>query len=195
MEDRGISRATAGDVTYSLPARRFHWWTVLFVTAQIPLGLYMTYRGNTLNIWDGLTNNLYSTHKLLGIVIFLVVLSRLIYRLTHGAPPDEPTITWWQKGASHLNHWALYLLLLLVPIGGYIGISLYPALDLFGLISLPGIVAPNQGAASAVFYYHWLGAVLIVLMVGVHVGAALFHYVIRKDGVLRRMLVRAGRLS
>ena len=44
------------------------------------------------------------------------------------------------------------------------------------------------------FYYHWLGAVIIVLLAGMHVGAALFHYFIRKDGVLRRMLVRAGRL-
>jgi len=125
----------------------------------------------------------------------LLVLARLIYRLSHGAPPDEPTLTWWQKGAAHLNHWGLYLVLLVVPVLGYIGISLYPALDIFGLFSLPGVVAPNQGAAARVFYWHWVGAVAIVLLVGMHVGAALFHYLIRRDGVLRRMWVRAGRLS
>ena len=97
----------------------------------------MTYRGRTLNLVDGLTNALYSSHKLLGIVILVLVVARLTYRLTHGAPPDEPTLEHWQNGASHATHWMLYLLLLVVPIGGYIGISLYPALDIFGLFSLP----------------------------------------------------------
>jgi cytochrome b561 len=195
MEDRNIRADAAGGPTYSVAARRFHWWTVLLVLTQIPLGLYMSYRGNALNIWDGLTNALYSSHKSLGILIFLLVLARLLYRLSHGAPPDEPTLTWWQKAGAHFNHWALYLALLVVPVLGYIGISRYPALDIFGLFNLPGIVAPNQDAAARVFYWHWVGAVAIVLLIGMHVGAALFHYVIRKDGVVRRMWVRAGRLS
>jgi cytochrome b561 len=195
MEDRNIRADAASGPTYSVAARRFHWWTVLLVLTQIPLGLYMSYRGNALNIWDGLTNALYSSHKSLGILIFLLVLARLLYRLSHGAPPDEPTLTWWQKAGAHFNHWALYLALLVVPVLGYIGISRYPALDIFGLFNLPGIVAPNQDAAARVFYWHWVGAVAIVLLIGMHVGAALFHYVIRKDGVVRRMWVRAGRLS
>jgi cytochrome b561 len=195
MDDRNIRTDTTANAAYSIAARRFHWWTVALVATQIPLGLYMAYRGKVLDIWDGITNNLYSTHKLLGVVIFVVVLARLIYRLIQGAPPDEPTLTWWQKAASHLNHWGLYLFLLAVPIGGYIGISLYPALDIFGLFSLPGLVAPNQDAAARIFYYHWLGAVVIVLLVGMHIAAALFHYFIRKDGVLQRMLVSAGRRS
>jgi cytochrome b561 len=195
MEDRTTGANTAGDVIYSVAARRFHWWTVLLVLTQIPLGLAMVYRGKVLDVWDGLTNNLYSAHKSLGVVIFLLVLARLLYRLSHGAPPDEPTITWWQKAGAHFNHWALYLALLVVPVLGYLGISLFPALDIFGLFSLPGLVAPNQDAAARVFYWHWVGAVAIVLLIGMHVGAALFHYLIRRDGVLRRMWVRAGRLS
>src|SRR5262245_48353908 len=195
MEDRNIRADAAGRATYSVAARRCHWGTVLLVLTQIPLGLYMSYRGNALNIWDGLTNFLYSSHKSLGILVFLLVLARLLYRLSHGAPPDEPTITWWQKAGAHFNHWALYLVLLVVPMLGYIGVSLYPALDIFGLFNLPGIVAPNQDAAARVFYWHWVGAVALVLLIGMHVAGALFHYFIRRDGVLRRMLVRAGRLS
>jgi cytochrome b561 len=172
---------------YSPTARRFHWWTVAFVAIQVPLGLYMAYRGNVLGIFDGLTNNLYSTHKTIGIVIFVIVLFRLIYRLTHGAPADEPTITSWQKIASHLNHWSLYILLLLVPVLGYIGISQYPALDAFG-IPLPGIVPANQDYAGVTFYAHFWFAMLLVAMVAVHFAAAMFHYLIRKDNVLTRML-------
>lgn len=172
---------------YSPTARRFHWWTVAFVAIQVPLGLYMAYRGNVLGIFDGLTNNLYSTHKLIGMLIFLIVLFRLIYRLTHGAPADEPTITSWQKVASHLNHWSLYILLLLVPILGYIGISQYPALDAFG-IPLPGIVPANQDYAAVTFYAHFWFAMLLAAMVAVHFAAAMFHYLIRRDNVLTRML-------
>lgn len=172
---------------YSPPARRFHWWTVALILVQVPLGLYMAYRGNVLGIFDDLTNNLYSSHKLIGIIIFLVVLARLAYRLMHGAPTDEPTLEWWHKAASHFNHWGLYLLLLATPIAGYIGISQYPALNIFG-IPLPGIVAADQDAASRTFLIHFWLALVLVAFVAIHVAAALYHYVIRKDNVLTRML-------
>jgi cytochrome b561 len=138
-------------------------------------------------IFDDLTNNLYSSHKLIGMIIFLVVLARLAYRLTHGAPADEPTLEAWHKGASHFNHWGLYLLLLATPIAGYIGISQYPALNVFG-IPLPGIVAENQEAASRTFLIHFYLALVLVAFVAIHVAAALYHYVIRKDNVVTRML-------
>ena len=77
-------------------------------------------------------------------------------------------------------------------IGGYLGISLYGALDIYGL-PLPAVTSADKAAAERVFFLHWIGAVLIILLVGAHVSAALFHYFIRKDGVLRRMWVRAGR--
>ena len=180
--------------TYSIAARRFHWWTVVFLAVQIPLGLAMVYRGKGLNLWDALTNFLYSTHKLLGLIILCVVAARLSYRFTKGAPSDEPTLEPWQKGVSHATHWLLYLLLIAVPIGGYIGISLYPALDVHGF-TLPALASPDQQAAERVLFWHMLGAFAIVGLAGMHVGAALFHYVIRRDGVLQRMLVRAGRFG
>ena len=172
---------------YSPSARRFHWWTVALILIQVPLGLYMAYRGNVQGIFDDLTNTLYSSHKLIGIIILLVVLARLAYRLIHGAPADEPTLEPWHKAASHFNHWGLYLLLLATPIAGYIGISQYPALNIFG-IPLPGIVAANQDAASRTFLIHFWLAFALVAFVAMHAGAALYHYVIRKDNVLTRML-------
>jgi cytochrome b561 len=190
MEDNG---AVTGQVTtYSKAARRFHWWTAALVAVQAPVGFYMVYRGPTLKIWDGLTNTLYNVHKLVGLVIFFLVLARLAYRLRQGAPADEPSLEAWQKGAAHATHWSLYLLLLLVPIGGYLGISLYPALDVFGM-PLPSITAADQAAAARVFFLHWIGAVLILLLVGAHVSGALYHYFLRKDGVLQRMWPAVGR--
>ena len=116
---------------------------------QVPVGLYMVYRGSVTN-FDALTNTLYSSHKTLGLVILALVIARLFYRFSHGAPADEPTIEWWQKAASHATHWSLYLLLLLVPIVGWLGISLYGARDVFGLFSIPPLAGQDQAAAEGV---------------------------------------------
>ncbi len=172
---------------YSRTARGLHWTTVVLLLIQVPVGLYMVYRGNALNIWDTLTNVLYSGHKLIGVTILVIVVWRLVYRITRGAPADEPTIEPWQRIVSRLNHWGIYLLLIATPIAGYIGISLFPALDIFG-IPLPGVVAPDKEAAKTAFAVHGVLVLLLVLMIALHVGAALFHYLIRKDNVLGRMV-------
>jgi cytochrome b561 len=172
---------------YSPVARALHWLTVAFVAVMVPVGLVMTSRAER-NIWDELTNALYSSHKLAGVALLALVIVRLVYRFRHGAPPDEPALEPWQKVVSHLTHWAIYALLLAVPLLGWIGVSLYPALDIFGLFKLPGLVSPNQPASSTVFNLHKLGAFALVGLVALHVGAAFFHHLVRKDGVLRRML-------
>jgi cytochrome b561 len=173
---------------YSPMAQRFHWITVAAVFVMVPLGFAMSYRGNTLNIWDGVTDALYSSHKLIGFLLLWLTAGRLIYRLVHGAPPDEPTLEWWQKAGSHLLHWALYGLLLIVPLLGWIGVSLFPSLMVFNLFGLPPLASPDEVAAKRVLAIHGWLAILLALLVCAHIGAALFHHVIRKDGVLRRML-------
>jgi cytochrome b561 len=181
------------EATYSTAARHFHWWTVALLAIQVPLGLYMFYRGNTLKVWDAVTNALYSSHKTLGLVILALVLARLVYRLAHGAPADEPTITWWQKAASHATHWSLYLMLILVPIVGWLGISLYGAREVFGLFSIPPLAPQNSEAATVVLHVHRYLALLTVVLIAAHIGAAVvLHYLIRGDGVLARMLPWAG---
>lgn len=176
--------------TYSRIARSLHWTTVVLLAVQFPVGLYMVYRGNSLNLWDNLTNALYSSHKLVGVTILLIVLWRLVYRMTRGAPADEPTIEPWQRVVSHLNHWGLYVLLIAAPLAGYIGISLFPALNIFGLFSLPAVTAPDKEAAKSVLDVHRVLVMLLALLVALHVGAALYHYLIRKDNVLGRMIPR-----
>jgi cytochrome b561 len=182
----------AREATYSAAARRFHWWTVALLVMQVPLGIYMVYRGAATN-FDGLTNTLYSSHKTLGLVILALVVARLTYRLVHGGPADEPTIEWWQKAASHATHWSLYLLLILVPVVGWLGISLYGARDVFGILTIPPLAAPNSDAATQVLLVHRVLALVTVALVTMHIGAAVvLHYLIRGDGVLARMLPWAG---
>ncbi len=178
---------------YSATARHFHWTVVALLAVQIPIGFAMVYRGATLNIWDNLTNGLYSSHKLIGMIILLLVVLRLGYRLVHGAPADEPTLKAWHKAASAFNHWSLYVLLIVAPVLGWLGVSYYPALDVFGIIKLPGLVAANQKTAEVVFQYHGLAVFLLIIFAGMHVAAALYHYILRKDNVLARMIPRLMR--
>ncbi len=174
--------------TYSTGARHFHWWTFAFVTVQFVLGFGMLVRANWLNIWDVLTNTMYSTHKLLGMIILVLVIARLAYRLRRGAPDHEPSLEPWHKVISHLTHWAIYGLLILVPVFGWFGVQLYPALDVFGLFSLPAVVDPNKDTSRWVLWLHSYTAFVLAGLLVMHVGAALFHHFIRKDGVLTRMV-------
>lgn len=185
---------TSGPIEiYSGTARMLHWIVVGLIAIQVPIGFYMTYRGGDLNIWDATTNNLYSGHKLLGVIILALMIWRLAYRLTAGAPSPEPTLEPWQRMVSELTHWAIYALLFIVPILGYIGISQYPALNIFGMFSLPGIASPDKASAEQIFELHAIAAFALLGLIAMHIGAALFHNIFRKDNVLGRMLPAALR--
>ena len=183
----------SGNGVYSPTARRLHWIAAALVFILIPLGFVMTYEGPAFKLSEAVGGAMSSTHKLLGFILLWVMVARLIYRIRHGAPADEPTLETWQKGAAHATHWGLYLLLLLMPLSGWIGVSLYGARDLFGPFALPPLTGVDQPLSDKVFEWHLRGAVLIILLVGAHIGAALFHHLIRKDGVLRRMLPNLDR--
>jgi cytochrome b561 len=177
----------AGAAFYSAAARQLHWITAGFVFVMIPVGMYMVNRAAATN-FDSLTNTLYTSHKTFGFLLLWLVVARLAYRLVKGAPPDEPTPEPWQKAASHLTHWGLYALLVLVPILGWLGVSYFDARMTLVGVNLPSLAGKNEDAAKTVFMLHKAGAILIALLVIMHVGAALFHHFVRKDGVLRRML-------
>lgn len=173
-------------LVYSPVARGLHWAVAVLVLVTAPIGLIMADRGAR-DIWDATTNTLYSTHKLIGLTILALMFVRLAYRVTQGAPAPEPTLTPVEKGVSWAVHWAIYVMLFAVPIGGYLGISYYPALDIFG-VKVPGLVTPNEDTAKLVFKLHGYGAFVLMGLVAMHIGAALMHGFVKKDGVLGRMI-------
>jgi len=193
MEDKNVRSGEVQPLAYSTAARRFHWWMVLLIAMQVPIGLFMVRYGAATDFAEP-TGKLYDIHKLIGLTILVLALARLGYRLVHCAPTDEPTLEPWEKVISHITHWAIYALIIVVPLLGWLAISYYGPFEPFG-IKLPALAAQDDAKATQVFFLHMLAAYALIVLLGMHVGAALFHYVIRKDGVLRRMWVRAGRLS
>jgi cytochrome b561 len=90
---------------------------------------------------------------------------------------------------SHFVHWGLYLMLLLVPIGGYLAISYGRYLDVFGL-PLPAVTVQDKEFSKELFEFHELGATMLLALVGLHIIAAGYHRFVRKDRVVERMLPR-----
>lgn len=183
-DEDGVHAVT--DARYSLAARRLHWIVAAFVICQLPLGLYMVARGQATN-FDATTGSLYSLHKLLGFILLWLVVLRVLVRLRRGAPPPVATLTSFERIASLTVHYALYALLLVVPVLGWAGISAYPALDIFGLFNLPAILSPDEPFANRIFGVHGLLALLLGLLALLHIAAALRHRFIKQDGVMRRM--------
>ena len=137
--------------------------------------------------FEATTNTMYSWHKLIGVLILTLMIARWTYRLTQGAPKSEPTLTPLQKGVSHAVHWSLYVLLLGVPIGGYLGIALYPALDVFGMKFPSFGIASDEKLAETVFKLHGWGATILLALVALHISGGLFHLFVKGDGVMARM--------
>ena len=172
---------------YSRTAKILHWSVAACVLATIPIAIAMTMVGK-----GSLQDALYFIHKSLGVLIFVLMVWRIAYRLLHGAPAAEPGLARWQRAVSSAVHGLLYLLLLAMPVLGYLALSAFGApTPVFGLFELPPILAKDDALADRLFMIHqWLGF-LVALLAVMHIGAALQHYFIHKDGVVQRMLPRA----
>jgi cytochrome b561 len=172
---------------YPASSKLLHWLVAICVLTTAPVAIAMTL------VAEGPTQDaLYNFHKSLGILIFILMTLRLINRLAVGAPIADPGIEPWQKAVSAAVHTSFYVLLIAMPIVGYIANSAYGApTPFFGLLELPPIVEKNEALSTPLFAIHrWVGWLLIILVL-THVSAALYHHFIRGDNVLQRMLPRA----
>ena len=125
--------------------------------------------------------------------MLVLAVARIVYRLSVGAPVPAPMLPAWQMIVSRLNHWSLYALLLIVPSLGYLAVNYFPALVIVGPIALPAIVAPDRALYDRVIDWHVVGAGTLAALIALHVAAALYHRLIRRDEVLARMLAGSTR--
>ncbi|MCC6946843.1 MAG: cytochrome b [Bradyrhizobiaceae bacterium] len=182
-------------MTYgSLPAGGYpgsskwlHWLVALCVIIAVPVGIALP------RLDPGPTaDSLYNLHKSLGALIFLLMVLRIVNRFTVGAPAPEPGLAAWKRVASSAVHGLLYVLLIVQPIVGYLANSAFGAsTPFFGIFTIPPAVAQNEALSNNLFALHRLIGITLALLVLIHVGAALQHYFIEKDGVLQRMLPQA----
>ena len=172
---------------YGTVAMALHWLVALLALAQIALGWWML---DLPKSPPGLRAEWFNTHKSIGLTIGLLILLRLAWRLTHSAPAFPDSMPRWQNRAARASHFLLYAALIVQPLVGYLGSSFtrYP-IKYFGY-TLPhwGWDAPQLKALCSAI--HLGAACLITVLVAVHIGAALKHLLVDRDGVFERMWPR-----
>lgn len=170
---------------YTNTAILFHWLIALLIIGAFTMGLVMT------DI-PGITPTklkYYTWHKWAGVTILSLAALRLLWRLTHRAPPYPASMPQWQASAANGLHGLLYVLMFAVPLSGYF-YTLASGIPVvwFGLVKLPVLIdaSPELKPVFKALHY-WLN-MLLAGLVAMHVGAALKHHFIDRDGVLKRML-------
>jgi cytochrome b561 len=168
---------------YSFPARLLHWLAATAIVVAFFIGLTM------LRIGSGPTqDSLFFWHESLGTTVLALTALRLAWRAISPAPPLPATVPGWIRAAAPASHRLLYALMLLQPIIGWLGASAFGAVvNVFGLFDLPVLLHQDKGVAALLFLIHKIGAFTLAGLVTLHVGGALFHLVVRRDGVFRRM--------
>jgi len=132
--------------------------------------------------------SLVSIHKPLGIAILILALIRLVVRLRYGAPPLPADLPEPMKLAAHLSHYAFYLLMIGMPLIGWAMLSAaaYPVV-LFGGVNLPPILPQSDTLHALLWDAHFYLAFAFFALILLHVAVALFHALVRRDGVFEAM--------
>jgi cytochrome b561 len=169
---------------YGTPSRVLHWLTAILVLATIPAGLTMIQEGLNRPLQD----TLFIFHKNVGVVILLLVLTRLAVRVASPPPPLPDTVPQWQRRIAAVSHAGLYVLLLVMACSGYIRVRAggFPVEGLDAL-GVPHLVPKSKGLEETAKAVHSTTRYLIIGLVLIHIGAALQHAILRRDGVFHRM--------
>jgi cytochrome b561 len=182
-----MSQRKLSPAAYSGTQKLLHWLIALMVLIMLPVGVYMVYRGGATN-FDAMTNTLYTAHKSFGFLILLLVIWRVVLRVTRGAPAPVSTLTPIEVFASETVHKLIYVLIVLVPLFGWAYVSAFPATGVFFGLNLPSILPVNKGLAETFGMLHKFSAYALAGLLMMHMGAAMMHFLIKKDGVMNRML-------
>ncbi len=168
---------------YTPPAVVLHWLIALLIFVAFPLGLYM----HDLPLSPEKLK-LYSYHKWIGITVLLLVGLRLAWRATHTPPALPANMTALQRKASHAVHALLYLLMVAVPLSGWVMSSAKGFQTVwFGVLPLPDLVGKDKALGEALEEVHeFLNYTMLVLVV-LHVAAAIKHQLQAGGTYLQRM--------
>lgn len=176
---------------YTGVAITLHWLIALALVGSFSLGLYM----HELPL-SPQKLKLYSWHKWAGVTIFLFVVCRLAWRLTHRPPALPPGIAEWQARVAAATHVLLYLLMIAIPLSGWLMSSAKGFQTVwFGVLPLPDLLAKNEELGELLQQVHMLLNFSMAGLVLVHAGAALKHHFLDRDDILARMLPLLGRPS
>ena len=157
---------------YVAPARWLHWLTAGAIVVILITGFWMTFFEPADKAFK---LRLYNIHESFGVTVFALTLARLWVRWRNPPPPLPADLPAVMKLGAAVNHAALYVLLIVQPVVGFLNTNAWGfPLAWFGLVPI-------------LSQLHWLGALAMLALLGMHVAAVVFHTFIRKDGMFARM--------
>jgi cytochrome b561 len=170
--------------TYTRTAVALHWLMAVLLVAAFIIGSQLEDMPLSPQKFQFI-----SWHKWAGVTAFALVLIRLLWRFTHRPPELPASIPLWQQRVSAATHVLIYVLMLAIPLTGWLMSSAKGFQTVwFGVLPLPDVLEKNKELGHLLEGVHAvLNNVLLVLVLA-HVGAALKHHVLDKDTVLTRML-------
>jgi len=173
---------TSAGNRFTVLQRSLHWLMAVCILAMLFIGVGMNSTVMPKYV------PLLVTHKTLGVIILVLALTRLLVRLRYGAPPLPVDLPEPMKLGAHLSHYALYALMIAMPI---LGLTMqwtgaYPIV-LYGDIRLPTLLPQSDAMHTLLWDAHFYLAFAFFAVILLHVAAALFHALVRRDGVFESM--------
>ncbi|MFV8835430.1 cytochrome b [Aquisalimonas sp.] len=175
---------------YSLVQRLIHWIVAALVLTAIAAGMTLGtlgFEGARDRFGLDVTNALYTYHKTFGVLILVLMLARVVLRVVAGKPEYFRSLEPWQRLLSNTVHALLYVLLLVMPVLGWLATAAgdFPV-EFFGL-HLPGLIGVDQALSEQLFFWHATVGWAIAALVCLHIAGAVYHWRVRRDGVMQRM--------
>ena len=165
---------------YSWLAKFFHWFTLLLLITQIPMGFILV----RLDFSD-LRITIENVHVIVGISIFYITLFRLIYKFFSKSPKLMPEAFFGQNLIAKLNHFALYVALLTITTSGILK-KLFNGEKLnFFIFKLR--IEDNFDLADQFYNVHVISNYTLIVLISLHIFAVLFHQIFLKENILKRM--------
>jgi cytochrome b561 len=169
---------------YTRTAIFLHWLTALLILGQIVFGWYLESVPRETPARSIIVN----FHKSTGIILGLVILIRLLWRVTHRPPALLPLLPGWERLLAKASHLGLYVCMILMPLSGYVASNFSKwGVKFFNAVKLPAWGPDNHAIYAALNTTHVVTSYVFVGLIALHLLAALNHAV-RKDGVFGRML-------
>lgn len=175
---------TTGIEKYSATARVLHWAISVLVILQFILA----WTADSLPEEDERIATLMLTHKSIGMTVLALAVIRLVWRFLHKPPAFPASMSVAEQRLAAVTHWALYLLIFLMPLSGWLmSSSAGRSTQWFGLFAFPDLVGKNRPAFDFFHEAHELLAWVLFALALFHILAALWHVFVKKDGLLKRM--------
>jgi cytochrome b561 len=164
-----------------------HWLTALLIVVQF----VSIWAREAMDHQSDLAAALLTLHRSMGLSTWIVVVARLCWRRYFAyLPPFPQNMPGFQQIIAKANEYGLYILLLAMPITGLMRVLLRGQPFELLVWQIPALLEPDPAVRSLFVQAHAIGAKALMVLIAMHVGAAMFHRLVLRDGVLQRMLPR-----